>query len=110
MIRTIVIALAATVAVGCAPPQGKSEAPPANPAQVVEAMPQTAEEATAQDACGASRFQHLIGTRLDAIDRSTLPEGARLLTPESIVTQDFRPDRLNIMSGTDGLVSSLSCY
>ncbi len=72
--------------------------------------PQTAEEATAQDACGASRFRHLIGTRLDAIDPATLPAGARLISPDMMVTQDFRPGRLNVMSGTDGLVSSLACY
>jgi hypothetical protein len=57
-----------------------------------------------------ARFQNLIGTPASAIDRSTLPPGTRILTPTSIVTQDFRADRLNIMTGTDGKVSSLRCY
>jgi len=100
------VALIAVIA-ACTPP---AEAPAPSPERVVSEMPQTREAATAQDSCGASRFQHLIGTRLDAIDPTTLPEGARLLTPDAIVTQDFRPDRLNVMSGTDGLVSSLACY
>lgn len=103
MMRVMCFALASLTAAACAP------APRAG-TSVEAQMPQTAAEATARDACGASRFRHLIGTRLDAIDRSALPEGARLLTPDAIVTQDFRPDRLNVMSGTDGLVSSLSCY
>jgi PBP1b-binding outer membrane lipoprotein LpoB len=80
------------------------------PAPEPSRAPQTAEEATAQDACGASRYRPLIGTRLDAIDPAAMPPGARLITPDTMVTQDFRPTRLNVMSGTDGLVSSLACF
>lgn len=83
-----------------------AQTPPPAPAP----MPQTAEEATARDVCGASRFRHLIGTRLDAIDPATLPAGARRISPDMMVTQDFRPGRLNVISGTDGLVSSLACF
>jgi hypothetical protein len=72
--------------------------------------PQTADEATARDACGAARFRNLIGTPADRIDRSTLPPRTRIITPEMMVTQDFSPERLNIMVGTDGLVGSLSCF
>lgn len=102
-LRVVLIAVIAA----CTPP---AEAPPPTPEQVVSEMPQTREEATARDTCDAARFLHLVGTRMDAIDPATLPEGARLLTPDALVTQDFRPDRLNVMSGTDGLVSSLACY
>ena len=35
-----------------------------------------------QDACGASRFQHLIGTLASEIDQATLPAGTRVLTPD----------------------------
>jgi hypothetical protein len=73
-------------------------------------MPQNAEEATAQDTCGASRFQQLVGTLASEIDQATLPPGSRVITPDAIVTQDFRPDRLNVMVGTDGRVGSLSCF
>lgn len=109
MIRASVFALA-LLAVACSPTEEQPNTSATETEQVQAATPQTAEEATAQDACGASRFQHLIGTLASEIDQATLPAGARVLTPDAIVTQDFRPDRLNIMTGTDGRVSSLSCY
>jgi nitrous oxide reductase accessory protein NosL len=72
--------------------------------------PGNAEEATAADTCGMARFQHLIGTRADQIDRSTLPPRTRVITPDMIVTMDFSAERLNIMVGTDGLVGSMRCF
>jgi hypothetical protein len=85
-------------------------APPEPPAEPSAAGPQTAEEATAQDTCGASRFEHLVGVLASEIDQSTLPDGTRVITPDMMVTQDFRPERLNVITGTDGRVSSLSCF
>jgi hypothetical protein len=73
-------------------------------------QPQTADEATARDACGAAPFRHLIGTPAAGIDQSALPPRTRIITPDMMVTQDFSPERLNIMVGTDGLVGSLSCF
>jgi len=72
--------------------------------------PENAGEANAADTCGAARFAGLVGTQADAIDRSTLPPGTRIITPDMMVTQDFSAERLNIMVGTDGRVGSLSCY
>lgn len=105
--RAFLIALAAMTAAACSQP-GPPNAPDETPA--ASESPQTAEEATAQDTCGASRFQHLIGTPASEIDQGTLPEGARIITPETMVTQDFRATRLNIFTGTDGRVSSLRCF
>ncbi|WP_167755527.1 I78 family peptidase inhibitor [Vitreimonas flagellata] len=72
--------------------------------------PQNAEEATQADRCGATRFIGLIGTPADQIDRASLPAGARVLTPDMMVTADFRGDRLNIIVGSDGKVGSLRCF
>jgi hypothetical protein len=57
-----------------------------------------------------ARFRHLIGTRADQIDRSTLPARTRIITPDMMVTMDFSAERLNIMVGTDGLVGSMRCF
>lgn len=105
--RALIIALAALAASACTQPAPPSDGQPESPAA---AGPQTAEEATAQDTCGASRFTGLIGTPASDIDQSTLPAGARIITPETMVTQDFVPSRLNIITGTDGRVSSLQCF
>lgn len=80
------------------------------PAPAEPTAPQSAEEATAQDICGASAFAYLVGAPASAIDHTTLPELVRIITPETMVTEDFRPERLNIMVGTDGNVGSLACY
>lgn len=76
----------------------------------VSDLPQNAEEATRRDACGARSFARLVGTPASAIDRASLPPNARIIGPDMMVTQDFSPNRLNVMVGGDGLVGSLSCF
>lgn len=96
MIRAALAILVLSVA-ACA------QTPPASP-------PQTAEDATAQDTCGAARFASLVGSPATQIDRATLPARTRIITPDMMVTQDFSPERLNIIVGTDGRVGSLRCF
>lgn len=79
-------------------------------AETPVAAPTNAAEATAQDTCGAAAHQALIGTPASAIDLTRFPAGTRIITPETMVTQDFVPTRLNITTGTDGNVASLNCY
>lgn len=78
--------------------------------QDYQRQPQNADEATRADTCGAARFRNLIGEEAATIDAGTLPERARVITPEMMVTQDFSPTRLNIIVGTDGRVGSLRCF
>lgn len=92
---------------------GQTTTPATTEAPVAEtpvAAPTNAAEATAQDTCGAAAHQALIGTPASAIDLTTFPAGTRIITPETMVTQDFVPTRLNITTGTDGNVASLNCY
>jgi hypothetical protein len=101
----IVLATVAMLA-GCTTlDQPETPPPPAS-----AGAPQTAEEATQEDTCGMAAFRHLIGTPASAIDRASLPPRTRIITPDSMVTQDFAPGRLNIFTGTDGKVSSLRCF
>lgn len=108
MIRASLFALA-LMATACTPPAADTP-PPAEPVAEAPAAPMNAAEATAADTCGASQHQALIGTPASAIDLATFPAGTRIVTPETMVTQDFRADRLNITTGTDGNVVSLNCY
>ena len=105
--RAALIALAAAAMLaGCSTlDQPETPPPPAS-----AGAPQTAEEATQEDTCGMAAFRHLIGTPASAIDRASLPPRTRIITPDSMVTQDFAPGRLNIFTGTDGKVSSLRCF
>lgn len=99
--RAALLALVLLAACGTSP--SPAAAPSASP-------PQTAAEATAQDTCGAARFRHLIGAHAEQIDTATLPPRARVITPNMMVTQDFSPQRLNIMVGVDGVVGSVQCF
>jgi hypothetical protein len=100
MIRASLFVLALSAA-ACAPPA--SETPPETP------TPQTREEATAQDSCGAAQYRSMIGSNLAAV---TFPAdaGIRVIQPDSMVTQDFRPDRLNVIVDANGLITALECY
>lgn len=109
MIRASVIAIA-LMAAACSPPatQEQPQTPTTEtPAQVEQQMPQTAAEATAQDTCGASAYAQLVGQNIAAV---TVPEGTRTIAPDTAVTQDFRPDRLNIIVDAQGVIQRLECY
>lgn len=73
-------------------------------------QPPPAEGPTAQDTCGASRFRNLMGAPESQIDRSTLPQGTRIIRPGQMVTMDFNATRLNIRIAPDGKVAALECF
>ena len=78
-------------------------APPAPPADTsTPRVPDTG------DACGASGYAGLVGRPLAAV---TLPAdlGARIVAPDTVVTMDIRPDRLNIATDAGGIVTRVYC-
>lgn len=70
------------------------------------ATPATAEEATAQDTCGAQQYASMIGTNVAAV---TVPEGVRVIGPDTVVTMDFRADRVNIRTDAQGVITAVDC-
>jgi hypothetical protein len=60
------------------------------------------------DPCAAQDYTSLLGSNIAAV---TLPADLndRVVGPDDVVTQDFRPDRLNIETNADGLIIGLSC-
>lgn len=105
MIRASLFMLA-LLASACAPP---AQPPSESPAAETPAMPQTAAEATAQDTCGAAQYRSMIGVNIAA---ATFPAdaGIRIIQPDSIVTEDFSPQRLNVIVDANGVITSLECY
>lgn len=69
----------------------------------------SSQAATEADRCGLSHWGQLIGQPESAIPRDQLPQGARVICASCMVTQDFRPDRLNIILTEDGRVASMRC-
>lgn len=62
-----------------------------------------------QDACGAAGMQGLVGKDDDVLAAMTLPAGTRLIYPGTPVTEDYRPDRLNIDIEQSGRISGVWC-
>jgi len=73
------------------------------------ALGQNEGQANPQDTCGMAAYQHLMGRPESEIDRSKLPERARVIMPGMMVTQDFAPSRLNIRVSPDRTVASIYC-
>lgn len=59
-------------------------------------------------ACGADEMQKLVGQNIGAIE-GTFPEIARILPPNSVMTQDFRPDRVNVNLDEAGVIVRIWC-
>jgi hypothetical protein len=105
MIRASIFSLA-LLGAACTPP---AEPPPEEPVAETPAMPQTAAEATAQDTCGGSQYAGFVGSNLAAV---TMPadSGVRIIQPDTVVTQDFNPERINFIVDADGIITSIECY
>lgn len=58
--------------------------------------------------CPADEYSWMIGRNISAV---TLPSDLddRLITPDTVVTRDYRPDRMNIMVDDDGLITDVNC-
>ena len=41
--------------------------------------------------------------------QAQLPEGARVIPPDSVVTQDYRPGRVNVDIDAGGLITRIWC-
>lgn len=67
------------------------------------------DEAAAQDACGAEPLQDLVGQPFAA---DLLPGGdgtVRVIRPDTAVTMDHRPDRLNVLVDESGTITEIRC-
>lgn len=73
-----------------------------------------AASASEEDACGKSRYMDLIGEpeRNHSFEPLT-PDAnislVRIIYPNSAVTQDYRPERLNVDVNVDGDIARLWC-
>ncbi|MFC3613272.1 I78 family peptidase inhibitor [Lutimaribacter marinistellae] len=58
--------------------------------------------------CNATALAGSIGQHVDTI-RDRLPAPHRVLGPGTVVTQDFRPDRLNVYVNDEAVIERLTC-
>lgn len=61
------------------------------------------------DACGAQGYQYLIGEKSVVLEGLSLPKDTRIIPPDTAVTMDYRPDRLNIELDAKDRITRVHC-
>ncbi|SLN62692.1 Peptidase inhibitor I78 family protein [Falsiruegeria litorea R37] len=58
--------------------------------------------------CKMQDLADSVGQPVDSV-RALLPEGTRVQSPDSVVTQDYRPTRANVFINQAGIITRISC-
>ncbi len=103
------VALAACASVLFLGACGSTTTPTASEATTAAAPETPRTGAPGEDTCGAAQYAGLVGSNIAAV---TFPADAniRVIHPGDPVTQDMRPDRLNVLLDASGVIISLECY
>lgn len=63
------------------------------------------------DACGASRFAHLVGEEFaEMYEASLTPEDGNVLAQGRFITIEYEPERLNLVVNGAGLIIAVGCF
>lgn len=75
-----------------------------------QAEPETAAQVIQpdRDACKASQYQAVIGQNIATV---TMPKGVdtRVIGPDTMVTMDHAPDRINFYTTDKGVIERVAC-
>lgn len=61
------------------------------------------------DSCGAERFMELIGQSGEIARHLNLDQPVRVISPGTIVTRDYRPNRINFALDESGGITVVRC-
>lgn len=61
------------------------------------------------DACGAVALQSLVGQNKNVLQTMTFAGPVWVLNPNDMMTMDFNPHRLNIISDAVGIIDVVRC-
>ncbi len=59
--------------------------------------------------CAAPQLQQFVGQPLARVSALSLPPGTRIIAPDTAVTMDYRPERLNIEHDATEVVTRVYC-
>ena len=62
-----------------------------------------------EDLCGAAGFAGLIGQSGEIARLLELDDPARVIAPDTAVTMDFRPDRINFVLNDEDRIERIEC-
>jgi hypothetical protein len=60
--------------------------------------------------CDAEALRDLIGRNITVLQTMRFGVTVRIIGPGTMVTEDFSPDRLNIIHDQNGLITDIGCY
>jgi len=66
-------------------------------------------DVTQADTCGAAEYAALIGTPQADHDFSNASRPHRIIPPNSAITMDYNPERLNVDVTSDGVITRFWC-
>ncbi|MBE0412379.1 I78 family peptidase inhibitor [Yoonia sp.] len=61
------------------------------------------------DTCGAAAHAGLIGQDATALEKVLILGMVRIIRPGDMVTQDYRPDRINFVVAPDETITVINC-
>ncbi|TVQ00172.1 MAG: hypothetical protein EA338_05830 [Roseinatronobacter sp.] len=70
---------------------------------------QTTDVADEPETCMAAEFQQYVGQPLSALDKDELLQPDRIIGPDTAVTMDFRPERLNVEHDDERVITRIYC-
>ena len=62
-----------------------------------------------ENTCNGERYGTLVGQDATVLERVLIMGQVRVIRPGSVVTQDYRPERLNFEIGTNNQISRITC-
>lgn len=101
MTRPVVLSLALLTTLAACTPQTPPETTP----------PPAAET---EPSCGADKLVRYVGSQASdevvaAIRKASGAQTIRVVGPDTAVTMDFRPDRLNVSTDANGVIKAFHC-
>lgn len=64
---------------------------------------------TLEDTCNAGEYANLIGQDATALEKVLILGMVRVVRPGDMVTQDYRPERINFGIDASNRISDISC-
>jgi len=62
-----------------------------------------------EDTCGAARYENLIGQDATALERVLILSQVRVIRPDTMITMDFRPERINFRIDDAEIIFRIDC-
>lgn len=107
--KWIIIAAGLALASACATVPADTPTQPAEPNVVDRTGEVEGPEFDDVPQCAAEAYQVLIGQRIGEVYTESLPVPHRIYSTTDMVTLDYRPERLNIVTSPEGEVVEVKC-